>query len=97
VQAVRTALLRATEYMEKNRDATIAYLAKEFKLDPADMADVYAVNRYPLAMDTQMVADLDALAEFLLGLKRIQSSPKARDWIDPAPLRSVRADLVQYK
>jgi len=97
VQAVVTALVRAAEYMEKNRDATIAYLAKEFKLEPADMADVYSANRYTPMLDDGLLADLNALSDAMLAAKRIPAAVKATDWVDPAPLRAVRADLVKLK
>ena len=38
----------------------------------------------------EMVRDLDQVADFLFGLKRIQSQPKAREWIEPDLLRAVR-------
>jgi NitT/TauT family transport system substrate-binding protein len=97
VRAVLTALAKTMEFMEKNRTETIAILAKELNLENADMADIMNVNRYTLALDDEMVRDLDGLAEFLHGLGRIKSMPKAREGIDPAPLRAVRADLVRLK
>jgi aliphatic sulfonates family ABC transporter substrate-binding protein len=97
VQAVLTALVRATDYMEKNREATVAYLAKEFKLEPADMSDVYAANRYTAVIDDGLMADLNTLSDAMLAAKRIPAAVKASDWVDPAPLRAVRADLVRLK
>ena len=97
VKAVLTALAQANDFIDNNRSEANGLLAKEFGLDPADMADVMAVNRYTLAINDEMVADLDRLADFLFDLKRIQSKPTARDWIDPAPLRLVRAQLVNIK
>lgn len=97
VRAVLTALARTMEFMEKNKKETVAILAKELNLDPADMADIMNVNRYTLMIDDEMVADLNGLAGFLHGLKRIKTRPNASEWIDPAPLRAVRADLVRLK
>lgn len=97
MRAVLTALARTTEFMEKNRKETVAILAKELNLDPADMADIMDVNRYTLSIDDEMVADLNALADFLYGLQRIKTRPNARDWIELEPLRAVRADLVRIK
>ena len=97
VRAVLTALAKTMEFMDKNRTETIAILAKELNLETADMADIMNVNRYTLALDDEMMRDLDGLAEFLHGLGRIKSMPKAREWVDPAPLRAVRADLVKLK
>lgn len=97
VRAVLTAVIRATEYMDRNRAETIKILSKEFDLDPADMADVMAANRYTVSLDEQMLADLNQLADFLYGLKRITTLPRASEWIDPAPLRALRPDLVKLK
>lgn len=97
VRAVLTALVRAMDFIDKNRKEAVAILAKELNLAPEDMSDVMNVNRYTLQLDEQMAADLNQLAEFLHGLGRIKSVPKAHEWIDPAPLKAVRADLVKLK
>jgi NitT/TauT family transport system substrate-binding protein len=97
IRAVLTALLRATEYMERNKQETIASLSKEFDIDPADMVDVMAANRFTMSIDSQMLAELNQLAEFLYGLKRISTLPRAAEWVDPAPLRALRPDLVNLK
>jgi len=97
VRAVLTALVKTMDFMDKNRKETIAILAKALNLDHADMADIMNVNRYTLMLDKEMVADLNGLSGFLYGLQRIKTRPKAEDWIDPAPLKAVRADLVRLK
>ena len=97
VTAVLTALARAGDFIDSNKNEATAILAKEFGLEPADMADVMASNRYTLAINEEMVRDLDQVAAFLFSLKRIQSQPKAREWIDPEPLRAVRGGLVTIK
>lgn len=97
VRAALTALAKTMEFMDKNRKETIAILAKELNLEPADMADIMKVNRYTLMIDEEMVADLNGLADFLYGLQRIKSRPNAKEWIDAAPLKAVRADLVKLK
>ena len=97
VRAVLTALARASDFIDKNRSDAIAILAKEFELDPADMADIVAVNRYTLMLDDEMVDDLNKLADFLYGLKRIPTQVRAADWIDSAPLKAVRPDLVKLR
>ncbi len=97
VRAVLTALARAGDFIESNKTEATAILSKEFGLEPADMADVMASNRYTLAINDELVRDLDQLSAFMFGLKRIQSQPIARDWIDAEPLRAVRAGLVTIK
>ncbi|MCC6534423.1 MAG: ABC transporter substrate-binding protein [Burkholderiales bacterium] len=97
VRAVLAALVRADEFIEKNEKEAVALLAKEFNLDAADMSDVMKVNRYTLQLDDEMAGDMNHLAQFLLGLGRIKTAPKAAEWIDPAPLKAVRAELVKLK
>ena len=97
VRAVLSALVRATDFMEKNRKETIAILSKEFGLPEADISEIVAFNRFTAQLDDQMASDLNQLAEFLYKLGRIKVAPKAHEWIDPAPLREVRADLVKLK
>ncbi len=97
VKSILTALAKANDFIDASKSEANAILAKEFGLEPADMADVMASNRYTLAINDEMVRDLDQVAAFLYGLKRIQSQPKAREWIDPEPLRGVRPQLVGIK
>lgn len=97
VRAVLKALAKADQFIVTNKREATAILAKEFGLEPADMADVMESNRYTLELNDVLVKDLDGVASFLYGLKRIQSQPKAREWIDPAPLREVQPKLVHLK
>lgn len=97
VRGVLKALAKADEFIVSNKQEATAILSKEFGLEPADMADVMESNRYTLELNDVLVRDLDGVAGFLYGLKRIQSQPKAREWIDPAPLREVQRKLVQLK
>jgi len=97
VKAVLTALARADDFIRANKSEATAILVKEFGFDTADMTDIMAANRYTLELDDQLVSDLDALAAFLYSRKNIQSKPEARTWIDPAPLRGVKPELVKLK
>lgn len=97
VRAVLTAVAKANEFIDKSKSEATAILAKEFDFDPVDMAGIMGVNRYTLVLDDELAADLNKLADFLHGLKRIQSPVKAADWIDPAPLKAVRPELVKLK
>jgi ABC-type nitrate/sulfonate/bicarbonate transport system substrate-binding protein len=97
LKAVLLALIRAGDFIETNKAEATAIFVKEFGLDPADMTDVMAANRYTLAINDELVRDLDQVAGFLYGLKRIQSQPKAREWIDAEPLRAAQPKLVTIK
>jgi NitT/TauT family transport system substrate-binding protein len=97
VRSVLKALAKADQFILSDKQEATAILSKEFGLEPADMADVMESNQYTLELDDQLVRDLNGVAAFLFGLKRIQSQPNARDWIDPAPLRVVQPSLVKLK
>jgi len=97
VKAVLTALSRADDFIRANKAEATSLLSKEFGFDTADMTDIMAANRYTLELDDQLVQDLDTLAAFLFSRKNIQSKPEARTWIDPAPLRAVKPELVKLK
>lgn len=96
-RAVVAALLKANDYIERHRSEAVAILAKEYQLEPAEMDAIIDVNRYTLRMDDQMVDDMDKTAEFLNSIKRLSNIVQTRNAVDPAPLRSVRGDLVQLK
>lgn len=96
-QAVLKALAKAGDFIASNRAEATMILSKEFGMDAADMSDVMDSNRYTLELNAELVRDLDQVSAFLYGLKRIQSQPKAHDWIDPAPLRAVRPKLVDLR
>lgn len=97
VRSVLKALAKAGDFIVSNKAEATAILAKEFGLEVADMADIMESNSYTLELNDVLVRDLDGVASFLYGLKRIQSQPKAREWIDPVPLREVQANLVHLK
>jgi NitT/TauT family transport system substrate-binding protein len=97
VRAVLRALVKADQFILSNKQEATAILSKEFGLEPADMADVMESNRYTLELNDELVRDLDGVSSFLFGLKRIQSEPKAIEWIDPVPLREVQPSLVRLK
>jgi NitT/TauT family transport system substrate-binding protein len=97
VRSVIRALAKAGDFIASNKKEATPILAKEFGLSVADMADVMESNRYTLELNDVLVRDLDGVASFLYGLKRIQSQPKAREWIVTEPLRDVRSDLVELK
>jgi len=97
VRAVVAALAKANDFMESNKTEAVALLAKEFDFEPGEMTTVLGANRYTLRLDDQLAGDMDALGEFMYGLKRLPQAPKARDWIDPTALRGVRPALVDLK
>ncbi len=97
VRAVLAALAKANDFLQSNKDEAVQLLAKEFNLEPSVMNTIMGENRYTLQLDDQLATDMDELAAFMTSLKKLPQPPKARDWIDPAPLRAVRPALVQLK
>jgi NitT/TauT family transport system substrate-binding protein len=97
VRAVLAALAKANDFIESNKSESVELLAKEFELEQAIMTTIMGENRYTLQLDDQLAADMDELGAFMKALNRLPEAPKARDWIDPAPLRAVRPALVRLK
>lgn len=95
VKSVLAAMAKASDFIAENRDEAVAILSKEFGLTAEQMTEIVGVNRYTLALDDQMVADMNKLAKFLAGLGKVVQEVNVRDWIDPAPLKEVRPDLVE--
>jgi NitT/TauT family transport system substrate-binding protein len=97
VRAVIRALAKASDFIENNKAEATAILAKEFDFDTDDMTSIMNVNRYTLTLDDGLAYDMNQLAEFMYGLKRIPKALKAKEWIDTEPLQAVRPALVQLK
>jgi len=97
VRSVLAALAKANDFLDSNKNEAVQLLAKEFELEPAIMSTIMGENRYTLQLDDQLAADMDELGAFMKALNRLPQAPKARDWIDPAPLKAVRPALVRLK
>lgn len=92
-----SALAKANDFIETNREEAIAILAKEFGLTAEQMAAIVDVNRFTLELDGQMVADMNKLAQFLAGLGKISQAVDVRDWIRPEPLKALKPELVNLE
>lgn len=94
IKAILFALSKGAEFIEAEPVAASEVLGGVLGMEPAEMLDVMRSNRYTLALDRQMVADLKALSTFLVSLGRMQSDIDPMDWIHADLLREVRPDLV---
>lgn len=97
VRSVLAALAKANDFLESNKNEAVQLLAKEFELEPAIMSTIMGENRYTLQLDDQLADDMNELGAFMKALNRLPEAPKAREWIDPAPLQAVRPALVRLK
>ncbi len=96
-RGVVAALHRANEFIASNRAEAVTILAKEYGLEPLEMAAIIDVNQYTLRLDDQLIGDMDSLGEFLFSTKRISSSVRTKDGIDATALKSVSTDLVKLR
>ena len=96
-RAVITALNKANDFIVANRPEAVTILAKEYGLEPSEMAAIIDVNRYTLRLDDQLVGDMDNLGEFLFATKRISNAVRTKEAIDASALKSVGADLVKIR
>jgi aliphatic sulfonates family ABC transporter substrate-binding protein len=97
VKGVLSALNKANAFMRDHRDEAIAIFAKEFQLTPSQMSQIIDVNDYTLALDDQLVADMNRLSDFLASLGKLSNPTDVRTWVDPVPLRAVAPNLVKLK
>jgi len=97
VKGMLSALNKANAFMRDHRDEAIAILAKEFQLTPSQISQIIDVNDYTLALDDQLVADMNRLSGFLASLGKISNPTDVRTWVDPVPLGAVAPNLVKLK
>jgi ABC-type nitrate/sulfonate/bicarbonate transport system substrate-binding protein len=96
-RAVIAALQKANDFIVSNRPEAVTILAKEYGLEPSEMAAIIDVNRYTLRIDDQLIGDMDSLGEFLFATKRISNPVRTKEAIDANALKSVGADLVKMR
>lgn len=94
-KAILRAIAKATDFIAANSDAAASILAKKFSLSKEDMKHIMSVNNYTMILDKTLVRDLDRLAKFLYSLGKVKTQLRAMDWINPAPLKAVRAEWVK--
>jgi hypothetical protein len=61
------------------------------------MDHIVDVNDYTLAIDDQMVSDMNKLGAFLASLKKIPKEIDSRDWMSTAALQTVAPEMVKLK
>ena len=96
-RAVITSLNRANDFIAANRAEAVTILAKEYGLEPSEMAAIIDVNRYTLRIDDQLIGDMDNLGEFLFTTKRIINPVRTKEAVDAGALKAVSADLVKIR
>jgi ABC-type nitrate/sulfonate/bicarbonate transport system substrate-binding protein len=97
VRAMLLAVNKANAFIQNNREEATKVLAGAFQLTPPQMSQIIEVNNYTLALDDQLVGDMNKLSQFLASLGKISHPADVRTWIDTAPLRSIAPDLVKLK
>ena len=97
VEKVITALAKANDYLRTNREEAVAVLAEAFQLTPDQMNDIVDVNDYTLAINDQMVGDMNSLGAFLAAQGKTAEGLEVRNWINTDALHAVNPDLVEIK
>jgi len=94
VKAILYSLTKGAEFIENEPEAASEVLSGVLGMEPDEMLDIMSSNRYTLAIDNEMVSDLDSLAGFLESRGRISDRVAPMDWINHELLQAVRPDLV---
>lgn len=97
VKRVLSALFKANAFISNNRSEAIEILAKAFQLTPKQMSEIADRNAYTLALDSQMVTDIEKFSGFLVSVGKIPKPLDVPASIDAAPLRASFPDLVRLK
>jgi len=97
VKDILASVIDAYAYMSENFDDAATAISKVLGQPLDDVKVFMKQNEYQLALSEQVVADLRAEGEFLASVGVVKQSVDPKTWIDPAPLKSLRSDLVSYR
>jgi aliphatic sulfonates family ABC transporter substrate-binding protein len=96
VKDILASVVEAYAYIGDHFDDAASAIAKALGQPVDDVKTFMRQNEYQLALSAQVVADLHAEAEFLASVGTVKQAVDPKTWIDPAPLRSLRPELVSY-
>lgn len=94
IKAILYALSQGAEFIENEPEAASVILSDVLGMESDEMLDIMSSNRYSLAIDSEMISDLDNLARFLESQGRINQYISPTDWINHELLEAVNPDLV---
>ena len=91
------ALVKATTYINENREEAAKIIAKEINIDEKDCLRIMGNNVYSMAFDNQFVEGSNKMAEFMVDMKNISAVPNFNSYGFKDALAEVDASLVTAK
>lgn len=97
IKAVLTALKKATDYINKNRDEAIKILAPELHLSVEELTQIMSRNVYSMEVSDTYVNGSNgaAVGEYLKAVGNIKTIPKADSYHDLSLLKAVDPALIK--
>lgn len=92
-----SALNKATKYINENPEDSAKIIATEINIDPKDCLRIMKNNVYSMKFDDQFVSGTNAMANFMLDMKNINSVPDFSQYTDTKILSSLDPSLVTAK
>jgi len=97
IRRMLRALRTATGFVNANRDETINILSTALTIPKPELREMMNRNTYSMVVDNSFVQGSETITSFLLELKKLDKSPKLRDYTDFSLLGEVDPDLVKVK
>jgi NitT/TauT family transport system substrate-binding protein len=97
LKAVLRALNRATDLINRDRNAALKVLEKEIRVDRDALEVMVNANVYSLALNEDVAASIKDMSEWALGIKRIPRSVTPEEGIHTKLLEEVDARLVTWR
>ena len=91
---VLEALMKASAFIQDNRQEAVEIMAKVYALEPREVDAILGMNEYSLEIGDQLIEDLEVLSKFLVDSKRIKEGADPRQMIDTGPLKKTEPGLV---
>jgi ABC-type nitrate/sulfonate/bicarbonate transport system substrate-binding protein len=97
LKAVLRALVKATDTLNTNREASVKIVAKEMKMDEALARDIMALNVYSMEQTDKHVKGMGEFVDFLYSLDRIKEKFPPDKVFVTTLLEQVDPKLVKWK
>jgi NitT/TauT family transport system substrate-binding protein len=97
LKAVLRALIKATDTINTQREASVKIVAREMKMDEALARDIMALNIYSMEMTDKIHLGMGEFVDFLHSLDRIKQKFPADQVLYTKLLEEVDPTLVKWK
>lgn len=97
IKAFLTAINKATDYVNNNRDESADILSKELKIDKTELLEIMSKNVYSIAADDQLENGTKELTDFMYEMKNIKTKPDFSSFTDFSILKEVAPSLVSVE